>query len=69
MIAELGATGSNDEDWLRTGIARLARYPLVTAVLFFNALDPVAWGLGYPPPDWRLNPWTLDTLPPPGFTW
>ena len=69
MIAELGATGSGSEDWLRKGIAVLPQYPLVTAALFFSAKDPVTWGPNYPAPDWRLNLWALDNLPPAGVTW
>ena len=80
MIAEFGAidtpsgsisyTSPTARDaWLKAALASAPQFPLLQMFVFFNAQDPAAWGANYPAPDWRLPPWGLDRLPPPGVTW
>jgi cellulose synthase (UDP-forming) len=58
VIAECGVTGSNEyqASWLSDALRDLGNYPLVQALLYFNAKDtPGAWGKELPTPDWRMN--------------
>lgn len=67
MIAELGVAGS--ADYKRAWYAEIfdrrtyrARFPLLTAVVFFNDREPYKWPLGYGSPDWRLDKAALAAL-------
>jgi beta-mannanase len=63
LVCELGTTGPPEDRrrWLAAAAEALAAYPLLRAVVYFDAVDPVAWGvLGRP--DWRVPP---GDFPPP----
>jgi len=36
--------------------AACPNYPLLKALIWFNARDSSNWGLHLPPPDWRISP-------------
>ena len=54
VIAEFGATGSTQVQWLTDALASMANFPLLQTAVFFNAKDPVGWG-SLPAPDWRID--------------
>ncbi|MEK2603687.1 glycosyltransferase [Burkholderia arboris] len=63
MVAELGVDGSNSRkrEELDEFQRSLWRYPLLKAVVYFNAVDtPGAWPAHYVP-DWRIAPAVLQT--------
>ena len=58
VIAEGGVTGSKayQLSWLSGALQDLRHYPLLRALIYFNAKDtPGAWGKGYSTPDWRIS--------------
>jgi cellulose synthase (UDP-forming) len=58
VIAECGVTGSKayQLSWLSGALQDLRHYPLLRALIYFNAKDtPGAWGKGYSTPDWRIS--------------
>ena len=58
VIVELGVTGDAQyqQYWLDEARAKYSAYPLLSAVVFFNAADtPGAWGAEYATPDWRVH--------------
>lgn len=67
MVAELGVSGSADykRAWYAEIFDRTTyrdRFPLLTAVVFFNDKEPYKWPLGYGSPDWRLDKASLAAL-------
>jgi len=56
FIAEFGATGTTQVQWLTDALADMGNFPLLQAAVFFNAKDPAGWGANFPPPDWRVDP-------------
>lgn len=67
MVAELGVSGSADykRAWYAEILDRKTyrdRFPLLTAVVFFNDKEPYKWPLGYGSPDWRLDKASLAAL-------
>ena len=58
VIVECGVTGTKDYQlgWLSEAKRDLANFPLVEALIYFNAKDtPGAWGKQYATPDWRVS--------------
>lgn len=58
VIVELGVMGDAQyqQYWLDEARAKYNAYPLLSAVVLFNASDtPGAWGADYATPDWRLR--------------
>ena len=58
VIVECGVTGTKDYQlgWLLEAKRDLANFPLVQALIYFNAKDtPGAWGKKYATPDWRVS--------------
>ena len=57
IIAEFGAAGTPDHQraWIADAFASMRRYPLLRAVVYFNAVDPVKWD-NFKVPDWRVPP-------------
>jgi cellulose synthase (UDP-forming) len=65
VIAECGVTGSKayQLSWLSGALQDLRNYPLLRALIYFNAKDtPGAWGRGYSTPDWRISGCRLPVL-------
>jgi cellulose synthase (UDP-forming) len=60
IITELGVTGSpaKKRAWLKAAFVSIPRYPLVRALIYFNAQDLVSWAKWGAPgaPDWRIEP-------------
>ncbi len=57
-ISECGVTGSKEYQlsWLSGAVRDLGNYPLLKALIYFNAKDtPGAWGKDYATPDWRIS--------------
>lgn len=58
IISECGVTGSKDYQisWLSGALRDLGNYPLLKALIYFNAKDtPGAWGKDFEAPDWRIS--------------
>jgi cellulose synthase (UDP-forming) len=58
VISECGVTGSKEYQlsWLSGALQDLGNYPLLKALIYFNAKDtPGAWGKEYATPDWRIS--------------
>ena len=58
VISECGVTGSKEYQlsWLSGALRDLGNYPLLEALIYFDAKDtPGAWGMEYAPPDWRIS--------------
>jgi len=58
VISECGVTGSKEYQlqWLSSALQDLGNYPLLKALIYFNAKDtPGVWGKEYTTPDWRMN--------------
>ena len=58
VISECGVTGSKEYQlsWLSGALRDLGNYPLLEALIYFNAKDtPGAWGKEYATPDWRVS--------------
>jgi cellulose synthase (UDP-forming) len=63
LVCEFAATGPAEDRrrWIAEAGEAFGAYPLLKAVVSFDAVDPVAWGdLGRP--DWRVPP---GAFPPP----
>ena len=58
VIAEFGVAGSAEyrRAWLEDSARRLAKFPRLTAIVYFNAREPAAWPAGLGSPDWRVAP-------------
>ena len=58
VIAEFGVAGSDEyrRAWLEDSARRLAKFPRLTAIVYFNAREPAAWPAGLGSPDWRVVP-------------
>ncbi len=58
VIAEFGVAGSDEyrRAWLEESARRLAKFPRLTAIVYFNALEPASWPAGLGSPDWRVAP-------------
>jgi len=57
FAAELGdVTTDNQAAWVQAMFAACPNYPLLKALIWFNAKDSSNWGLNLPPPDWRISP-------------
>jgi cellulose synthase (UDP-forming) len=60
IITELGICGSpqKQRSWMVDAFATVANYPLVKALIYFNAQDTVSWKKWGAPgaPNWRINP-------------
>jgi endoglucanase len=57
LLCEFATTGpaAYQERWLAEAGRSFGDYPLLMGVVYFNAVDPVAWGeIGVP--DWRVSP-------------
>ena len=66
LLCELGAPGPPEarRAWLAAAAEAVGAYPLLRAVVYYDAVDPVAWGdLGRP--DWRLPPGAFPPAAPP----
>ena len=63
LVCEFASTGpaAHQERWVAEAAEGLAAYPLLRGVVYFNAVDPVAWGESGVP-DWRIAP---EAFPPP----
>jgi cellulose synthase (UDP-forming) len=59
FIAEFGATGATQLQWLADALADMANFPQLQAANFFDAKDPAGWG-ALPAPDWRIDPALLS---------
>ena len=58
VISECGVTGSKEYQlsWLSGAVQDLGNYPLLKALIYFNAKDtPGVWGRKYATPDWRIS--------------
>jgi cellulose synthase (UDP-forming) len=58
VISELGVTGTQEYQlsWLSAALRDLGNYPLLEALIYFNAKDtPGVWGKEYATPDWRVS--------------
>jgi cellulose synthase (UDP-forming) len=59
MITELGIWGSpqKQRSWMEDAFATVGNYPLVKALIYFNAQDSVSWRKWGAPgaPNWRIN--------------
>ena len=65
VIVECGVTGSKEYQlsWLAGAVRDLVNFPLVEALIYFNAKDtPGAWGKQYDAPDWRVSGCDLADL-------
>jgi len=65
ILCEFASTGPADHQrrWLQDAAAGFKDYPLLVGVVYFNAVDPVAWGeIGVP--DWRVSPSLFPTGAP-----
>jgi beta-mannanase len=63
LVCEFASTGPAEDRrrWIAEAGEAFGAYPLLKAVVYFDAVDPVAWGdLGRP--DWRVSP---GVFPPP----
>lgn len=60
-IAEFGVAGSEDyrRTWLEDSARRLAKFPRLEAIVYFNAEEPSSWPGDLGSPDWRVVPATL----------
>lgn len=58
VVAEFGVAGSEDyrRSWLVDSTTRLAKFPRLKAIVYFNAAEPAAWPAGLGSPDWRVIP-------------
>lgn len=58
VIAEFGVAGSDAyrQAWLNDMGRRLAKFPRLAAIVYFNAEEPSAWPAGLGSPDWRVIP-------------
>jgi beta-mannanase len=60
IIVELGIcdTPINQKAWIQAAFASVGTFPLVRALIYYNAVDPVSWkpwgGTGKP--DWTIDP-------------
>ncbi len=63
IVSELGVSGGTDRQvaWLKAAAQSLARYPLLRAVIYFDAVNPPV-NRSSTQPDWRLSPSPLATL-------
>jgi beta-mannanase len=59
IIAEFGATGATQVQWLSEALAEMRNFPQLQAANFFDAKDPANWG-ALPAPDWRVDPAILS---------
>jgi cellulose synthase (UDP-forming) len=66
LVCELGTTGPAEyrRRWVAEAGAAFSAYPLLRGVVYFNAVDPVAWGEAGVP-DWRVPP---AVFPPPAVS-
>ena len=67
LVCEFAATGPAEDRrrWIAEAGEAFGAYPLLKAVVYFNAVDPVAWGdLGRP--DWRVPAGAFPPLGGPG---
>jgi beta-mannanase len=56
IIAECGVQAQQDQAaWIAGLKASASQFPLLKAVIYFNAVDPHPWVNGQKP-DWRINP-------------
>jgi len=65
IITELGIAADPDEQkvWMSRALSDLHEFPLVRALIYFNAPDHVGtWGFDFPTPDWRINKETINKL-------
>lgn len=65
ILCEFASTGPADHQrqWLQDAAAGFKNFPLLVGVVYFNAVDPVAWGeIGVP--DWRVSPSLFPTVAP-----
>lgn len=58
MIAELGIAGDADykRDWMKQITHAAENFPLLRAIVYFNAREPESWPEDQGKPDWRINP-------------
>lgn len=58
VIAEFGVAGTDEyrHAWLEDSARRLAKFPRLAAIVYFNAQEPAAWPAGLGSPDWRVVP-------------
>jgi endoglucanase len=62
VAAELGsAKGDTQAAWVKDALLRAPDYPLLKALVYFNAPDSASWGYGLPNPDFGISPtiWKL----------
>jgi beta-mannanase len=57
FVAELGdATTDHQAAWVTATFAATRKYPLLKALIWFNAQDAASWGPPFGTPDWRISP-------------
>jgi cellulose synthase (UDP-forming) len=63
LISELGVSGGPDRQvaWLKAAAQSLTHYPLLRAVVYFDAVNPPV-NRSSTQPDWRLSPSSLGAL-------
>jgi beta-mannanase len=62
VAAEFGsAKGDIQAAWVKDALLRAPDYPLLKALVYFNAPDSASWGYGLPNPDFGISPtiWKL----------
>jgi beta-mannanase len=64
LLCEFATTGPPEyrRRWIAEAGEAFGAYPLLKGVVYFNAVDPVAWGDDVGRPDMRVSP---GTFPPP----
>jgi hypothetical protein len=54
IVAEMGMAGTQ-KPWVDAALRDVVNFPLVKALVWFNAEEPAAWP-GYGSPNWSITP-------------
>jgi cellulose synthase (UDP-forming) len=65
LVCEFASTGpaAHQQRWVAEAGEAFAAYPLLRGIVYFNAVDPVAWGASGVP-DWRVPLGVFPPVPP-----